>query len=702
MTNSTPPNNRRPGQDRRDSGKSSGFARNDKNDGFGKTERGPRSDRSDRPDRSDRSGRSDRPARSDRSDRPGRPDRGGRDDRKGGNGDNNRFGTGRGDRTGKPGGFSRQDRPFRPDRQAGDRPQFQDDPSRPAFPRPPRGASIIAEVCELDRELLKLIAKRSRLLAKLPARQTGSGNADNERELRLSWEKNAAQVSRDPKLIRQLFAILREVEVTPADMEQAPTFNLAPARKPLTVDLPAPASDRRARLAMTLAAAAGCPLELQGVPLNNPVIECLKMLNQVGGSLRWEDDGRILCREAAPVAGFVAGQTGRPGAVLDKVIHAGDDGLNLYLLLFLMTTRPARLKIIGEGDLKLADLSSLRHFLPQVGARLTAVIPGREGLPARLESSAMLPADIKVPADLPYDAAVALCLSAPFRDSAVTISLADRPDFANVLDEVLPVLHAAGVGAERLDQGLRVTPGRISFAQAPTSGIELSSAAALLAMPAFAGGKARLNGPWHSFASAGGAESERFAAMKTLLRQSGLNLEEGPDALTTNLPEGEAPAASTVNLADLSPALFPLGLALALLPALCNGKGELPPLPEALDPSLLDDFLLQAGLVRQGETLAPAGAGLSPAPWAAPSPEWALALALIAFVRPNLKLSNPAVVSALQPDFWNIYNTLPSPSLRPKAAEEAPTADKPARRRVLADYMPESERPEPLPFDEDY
>ena len=57
--------------------------------------------------------------------------------------------------------------------------------------------------------------------------------------------------------------------------------------------------------------------------------------------------------------------------------------------------------VLGIGQ---HGLDLLVHFLPLLGARLTSVVPGQEGLPARLESSAMLPSDVAVPAELPADA----------------------------------------------------------------------------------------------------------------------------------------------------------------------------------------------------------------------------------------------------------------------------------------------------------
>ena len=180
----------------------------------------------------------------------------------------------------------RSERAPRPDwAPRGDRPRFERGP-RDRFengdrPRPPRGAGLLAELRELDRELVKMIARRSRMLTRLP----NTGASDHERELRTSWEEAASAVSRDPRLIRQLFALLQEVEVAPADMEQPSAFNLAPARKPLNVELPAPASDRLPRVHMALAASGASECTLRGVPLNGPVMECLKGLNQVGARL---------------------------------------------------------------------------------------------------------------------------------------------------------------------------------------------------------------------------------------------------------------------------------------------------------------------------------------------------------------------------------------------------------------------------------
>ena len=591
----------------------------------------------------------------------------------------------------------RSERAPRPDwAPRGDRPRFERGP-RDRFengdrPRPPRGAGLLAELRELDRELVKMIARRSRMLTRLP----NSGASDHERELRTSWEETASAVSRDPKLIRQLFALLQEVEVAPADMEQPSAFNLAPARKPLNVELPAPASDRLPRVHMALAASGASECTLRGVPLNGPVMECLKGLNQVGARLRWEEDGRILCQGGEPVSGY-----NKP--ILDRVVHVGDDPFNLYLILFLMVTRPARLKIIGESGLKFVDLAPMRHFLPLLGARLTSVVPGQEGLPARLESSAMLPSEVAVPAELASDAVEALLVATAGWEREVTVDLSDHPEGHNVVSKILPIFRELGIKAE-LSEGedalsLRVTPGKATFTGSPLPGINVTAAAALLAMPAFVGGSVKLSGRW----SASG-DSRAENTVKSLFESLGLRLvvtEEGLSlAFGEGLAEGEElPSLNQVeDLTELPSSLLPLGFVLSVVPAVRAKGGVMPRLPESVDKVVVESFLNQLGLSCEGDRLVPVAP--SNTPWASPSFPWALALSLAAFLRPNIKLSNPGVVMNHLPAYWNIYNTLPTPSMVRKAPEEeaAPAASRPARRRVLASHTPESEMPDEIVY----
>ena len=483
-------------------------------------------------------------------------------------------------------------------------------------------------------------------------------------------------------------------------MEQPTAFNLAPMRKPVNVDLPAPASDRLPRVHMTLAASGASECVLHGVPLNNPVMECLKGLNQVGARLRWEEDGRILCQGGEPVSGYSK-------SILDKVVHVGDDPFNLFLILFQMVTRPARLKIIGESGLKFVDLAPLRHFLPLLGARLTSVVPGQEGLPARLESSAMLPSEVAVPADLPADAVEALLIAAAGWERPVTMALGEHPEGRSVASKMLPILRDAGIEATLTDAegalSLHVVPGKAHFGVEPGTGINLSAAAALLALPALAGGSVKLRGAWDAT-----GDDQTREGVRELFAAVGLDMRFSADCAAVSFGEGLGedaelpPLKPLTDLSGLPSSLFPVGLVLALIPAVRAKGGDLPRLPQNTDMTLVESFLNQLGLSCEDGRLV----SIAPAstPWASPSFPWALALSLAAFLRPNIKLVNPGIVTNHLPWYWNAYNSLPTPSLARKSAEEeaAPAPSRPARRRVLASHTPESEMPDEIVYpDED-
>lgn len=228
-------------------------------------------------------------------------------------------------------------------------------------------------------------------------------------------------------------------------------------------------------------------------------------------------------------------------------------------------------------------------------------------------------------------------------------------------------------------------------------GINIIAATAMLAMPAFVGGTVALSGRWDANGDAGTA-----ATASALLEKLGLRLSASDDTFSTAFDEeGTIPVLN--DLTGLPSALLPIGLALALIPAVRAKGGVMPKLPENADTVLVESFLNQLGLSREEDSLVPVAP--STTPWASPTFPWALALSLAAFLRPNIKLSNPGIVMNHLPHYWNIYNSLPTPSLTRKAAEEeeAPApASRPVRRRVLASHTPEAEMPDEIVYpDED-
>ena len=549
-------------------------------------------------------------------------------------------------------------------------------------PKNSRREAALGPLRDVDEDILRLIARRSRLLAKMP----DSGKAARERDLRTHWEEEASRLSRDPKLIRQMFALLQEIQIADEDLG-GNAFNLAPAAQPVDIKLTLPAACRQIRILSTLAAASGQPINLQGVTLNAPLLECIKALNQAGASLRWEEFPTP-CVSAS--AGEGISGTSRP--VLDKVIHAGDNPFTLYLLLFQLITRQTRVKLIGESSLRFLNLSAVRHFMPSLGCRLSAMVPGQDGLPVRLESSALLPEYVKVPAQLPADAVTALLLAAPFWDKPVRFDLEAHANSRAILDEIEVYFKACGCTFKRERAHIAVTPGSILPA-ASTLEMTPPLVYALLAMPALTGGRTCLQGKWPVTFPASNAARELLSKVVEL-------------SISDNTCES-APLASPCDAWDFSrlpDVLLGTGLVL-FIHAVVHGrcKPELPALPKDTDMDIVDDFLLHLGFCRKGQLLAETPEIHSA--WAAPDAWWGIAYALGSFIRRNIRLSNPAVVSALAPHFWNIFNSLPTPALsRPSAEQEKPApVSSPARRRIRSSSFLTAEKlPPALDLTDEY
>ena len=558
--------------------------------------------------------------------------------------------------------------------------QAQDKNSRPA---------ALSILLEIDRNLLRLIARRAQLLRELPQ----SRSSRLERELRAGWEAAASKISRDPRLVRQLFALLQEVECLPLLQENTvgrqDAFTLTPVRRPVNYTMTCPLDCRRTRILGALAAITGSPLELHSVRINDPLVSLVKGFNQLGPSLRWEEDGRLLCLpERGPAIGT-------DKALLDRAMHIGGDMLNFLLLLFSVAVRPCRLKIMGESALKLADLSPLRRFLPAIGARFTPIIPGQDGLPARLEASGLLPERVIVPAEIGTDAILALCLGlacAP-RSQEIEVHLDAHPAAASVLEEVMSILGLVGAAPYRNNASLRFAATDKPVLNMPDSKnltMDLAIAVTMLVFPALIGGTAKVIGVWPS-----GRTGD--AAWK-LLVAAGLKLRREEQHIVAMRQEGAAEFGDGLNdavCADLDDDLLPLVTALAAQAAIRSDQAHLPECVARADMAVVDDFLEHLGVKRDGWQLRP-GSG-TPAPWSSPSCTWAVALALAAFARPGLKLLNPGIVTERMPGFWQWYNSLPSPTMiRTPAAAEPETKAHPMRRRILANHMPEDQFPVPL------
>jgi hypothetical protein len=212
--------------------------------------------------------------------------------------------------------------------------------------------------------------------------------------------------------------------------------------------------------------------------------------------------------------------------------------------------------------------------------------------------------------------------------------------------------------------------------------------ALLLSIPVFAGGRVTLAGRW----------MEQLAAPSCLdlLRQAGLKVELLPDGISAT-QVALAPPTGGVCFRELLPCLHPLFWAINGRIAFKNQQALfLEEYPQGADLKAAADFLAQIGLnlesQEKGVALAPLNPEGSPAPaaksygWTSPAPEWAVAFSLLAFLKANLKITNPDSATEAIPDYWELYNSLPEP--KAPSSAPGPNAEKTAvagRRRIMTE-----------------
>ncbi len=535
--------------------------------------------------------------------------------------------------------------------------------------------SIRDDIVDVDRDILRLLLRRRNLLEKISTR--GRVDAADEKYLREAWQQDVARVSRDAELSGRFFSLMQQVEFLPRPSGQGAgvqtnqpgsarreAFNLAPPRQAVNFSLNAPLDCGQTQAWLYLACAAGAPMRLAPALQNDPVIDCVKALNQLGASLTREDEA-ILVRGGEPAT--------RP----DKVIHLGDSEFNFYLFIAHYLGRYSRVKFTGGTDLKLADFTCLRHVLPELGARLVHVVPKSCGLPARLECSGMLPPEFKFGPELPAAFAEALILAASFYEQPFGLDLSKHPERESVFARILPMLDACGaVYVISPAGGINLEPATLSIPPKPNLPLDPLLGSFMVAFASVLGGEATLKGQWPEWPDCG--------SLWTLLASMDKNWQRATDGISltaqTPLQEYDLATADATLLEKIPPAFVPLFASLAACAALRGGKSTL---PQAMaNDAIVIDFLHSAGLEARVEgDIAATGNGVHI--WNAPTPAWAMAMALAACARPGnagFPLGNPGIMTSLWPMFWVFYNSLPNPTLK-KPDEPAPAPNR--RRRIL-------------------
>ncbi len=572
--------------------------------------------------------------------------------------------------------FDKEDRKF-------DKPDFKDDKGDRKLRRDPhkdvrRSDSIspkqadLFEICDLDRGIIKLIAKRAKVIDRMI--QYKSLDAVTEKAIRTSWEQNTNKYCPDPKIARDLFLLVQSVKaVDETDYDHA--YNLAPLAKPVQVNLQAPASSRLARFYMMLAAASGQKTCMKNIALTDSLIAAIKSLNVLGGDLWFENNGTVFSRESK---GLQRGS--------DKIIHVGSDEQTLWLCLALCLGLPYHLKITGENQLCKITFSPVANFLAAFNARLVQVIPAGEGLPVRIEASGMIADTIAIPANLPMDFVFALILAGSFWESPVRFDMTEfyaelqkddeKLDAWNTgLEDIMDCISLCSLPVTIDKDSITVKPQAIKMPEEITLPSDAEICTSFFLLPALTSGTVCLKGHW--------TQKGQQKHLSQIMDFAGLEFSIDGDTATAKGNSGNARFAVIPPCNEATAALLTLW-------AKINGQ-SLSLADKAKENPIIESYLAHLGFtpdLERGEDLY--------APFMAPTAEWAVAYALGAYLHPRVKLVNPNILNDYYPFFWRMYNTLPTPSIDKAERKD----DTPKPRRVIAQGV-YADLPKPISSDDD-
>ena len=248
--------------------------------------------------------------------------------------------------------------------------------------------------------------------------------------------------------------------------------------------------------------------------------------------------------------------------------------------------------------------------------------------------------------------------------------------FAAALDEALAVLNLCQVKALRRGEEYIIPAGKPKLPKAPALPMDPALCAYLLALPAIAGGVARLSG--------------QLALPEAVLADfKNLGLSPALDGASASCSGAPLNTGQYLTMGRTAKFL-PLALALAVkaggarvaLPAGAEGPAArtwaldlLDRLGAAYDDA--EEIPRDVIVVTGGATAAWEGVWTSPDAWCT------LGMALLSFMRPGIALDNPGGLAALWPRFWALFNSLPIARDLPPTPKEPEKQDaKPKNRRV--------------------
>ncbi|WP_291325049.1 chorismate mutase [Desulfovibrio sp. UCD-KL4C] len=536
----------------------------------------------------------------------------------------------------------------------------------------PRRPSLLQEIKDLDARLISLISRRNYLMGKAASKRKLKGlplgDPDMERRIFETWTTEATDKKFNIKAARRVFEQLNALAYTcvaKPENRNLPSYALSPPRRPVKVVIDGPCSLFQSQLWIALAAMCSADATMSPLSVNDQLTELAKAFNQAGAHISWEND-TIESRASEDGVSFE-----------DKLVFAGDDEMTMFLVLAFGLKSPGKFKVAGGTILKQYDSRPLTALLAPLGARLNTLDLQSHGLPARLECGGNLVSALTITEDTPPKFAAALTLAAWTYPKGLTLNYEKDWSGISEIRDAVDVLNACGIKTDLTDTSCTVYPTKtFSFPEQPNIALDPELSAALLSIPAFAGGNVTIKGTWPK------TSPKAKDALKALTL-GGLIVKISDTEISST--KGDQPQSVNIDFGQASN-LFPIGIALAVnsgTECSLQGINDTTLFEQGIE--LLERLGLQYARTESGVQITPGRLQWEDA-WSAPTPYFGIALGLMAWIRPGLSLQNPGDITELWPRYWTLYNSLPEiDGLKDPEIKDRNDDAKSNRRRIKID-----------------
>jgi 3-phosphoshikimate 1-carboxyvinyltransferase len=372
-------------------------------------------------------------------------------------------------------------------------------------------------------------------------------------------------------------------------------FLAIPPAREMAGELRVPPSKSATNRVLLAAALSGAPLEIAGPLESDDTAALRRCLRAMGADIAAAPGG-------ISVRGPLSGGTREPAA-----LDAADSGTAARFLTAAAAAVPGRFLLDGSARLRERPIGELVDALRAAGARIA--YGGREGcLPLSIEGGGLAGGTVTVDASRSSQFLSALLLAAIAVDGGLRVRASGEVASAPYVGTTIETLRALGHEVSEGPEGIRVHRGTRLAPRYEVPG-DYSSAVALLAALAAAGGRIRLRGlRWPS--------ADADARALPVLSSMGVGIEGSPELIEASAA-GPRPRPVSVRATDFPDAVPGLAAAAALADGTSRfeGVGHLR-LKESDRLAALVELLSAAGaragvdgdaLVVTGPAAAPAG-----------------------------------------------------------------------------------------------